>query len=82
METDAPTEKDSFDREDIADNVIDKTNTSPSDSQHDLYKWVEGLHLRDLDPAEIPHLVKDVQDKLHTSVVRKWRQTITGDPDR
>ncbi len=31
---------------------------------------------------DIPQRIKDVQDRLHKSIVRQWRQAITGDPDR
>jgi hypothetical protein len=44
------------------------------------FKWVGGLQL--VDPNEIPVRIKDVQDRLHKSIIRQWRTAITGDPDR
>ena len=38
--------------------------------------------LQTVDPAEIPHKIKDVQERLHKSIIRQWRQAITGDPER
>ena len=43
--------------------------------------WL-GHQLDWVHPSDIPHHVKDVQERLHKSVVRQWRQAITGDPDR
>ena len=43
--------------------------------------WL-GHQLDWVHPSDIPHHVKDVQERLHKSIVRQWRQAITGDPDR
>ena len=33
-------------------------------------------------PTDIPHQIKDVQERLHKSFIRQWRTAITGDPER
>jgi len=38
---------------------------------------LQSVHL-----SEIPHRIQDVQERLHKSLLRQWRQTITGDPDK
>ena len=43
--------------------------------------WL-GHQLDWVHPSDIPHHVKDVQERLHKSIVRQWRQTITGDPEK
>ena len=42
--------------------------------------WVG--QLQTVHPSEIPQRIKDVQDRLHKSIVRQWRTAITGDPER
>lgn len=32
--------------------------------------------------ADIPRLLKHIQNRLHKSILRKVRQAITGDPER
>ena len=42
--------------------------------------WVG--QLQTVHASEIPQMIKDVQVRLHKSILRQWRQTITGDPDK
>ena len=43
-------------------------------------KWVG--ELKAVQPSEIPQKIKDIQDRLHKSILRQCRQAITGDPDK
>ena len=42
--------------------------------------WVG--QLQTVHASEIPQRIKDVQERLHKSILRQWRQAITGDPDK
>ena len=42
--------------------------------------WVG--QLQTVHASEVPQMIKDVQVRLHKSILRQWRQTITGDPDK
>ena len=33
-------------------------------------------------PSDIPVKINEIQTRLHTQLVRQWRQHITGDPER
>ena len=52
-----------------------------ADSLHQKgLEWVG--QLQTVDPSEIPQRIKDVQERLHKSILRQLRQAITGDPDK
>ena len=42
--------------------------------------WVGSL--TDVHPSDIPIKIKEIQDRLHKSLIRQWRQAITGDSER
>ena len=44
------------------------------------FGWVDKLQW--VHPSDIPHQIKDVQERLHKSIIRQWRTAITGDPER
>ena len=54
-------------------------NGSVSDVTNPL-NWVGSL--TDVHPSDIPVKIKDIQDRLHRSLLRQWRQAITGDSER
>ena len=53
------------------------------DSQHEksTYFWLPA-NLQLVHPSEIPSIVVNMQERLQNSIVKQWRQTITGDPNR
>ena len=59
---------------------VEEVEEDGMDHQFSL-SWL-GHQLDWVHPSDIPHHVKDVQERLHKSIVRQWRQAITGDPDR
>lgn len=42
--------------------------------------WVG--QLQQVHPSDIPVAIKEVQERLHKSIIRQWRVHITGDPER
>jgi len=54
-------------------------NMAESVSENSL-TWVG--QLQRVHASEIPHRIKEVQERLHKSITRQWRQAITGDPDK
>ena len=49
-------------------------------SQENGLTWVG--QLQHVHASEIPHKIVEIQEKLHKSILRQWRQAITGDPDK
>ena len=57
----------------------DETTQENMDHQFS-FRWISQLQW--VHPSDIPSQLKDVQSRLQQSLVRHWRQAITGDPDR
>ena len=63
-----------------SDNNSSDSHSVTNGSVTNRLNWVGSL--TDVHPSDIPVKIKDIQDRLHRSLLRQWRQAITGDSER